>query len=638
MGTRAYIITFVSDTQCENDGIITADTDKKQIYRVNGNEDECYRGIGTGDAPMQYLMKQAEEADRITVIAIVSRKVYRENAKNSSLTHYELFRRNLITFAERLEITEKYRKGGLYPIFYDFRKSEAGDTGTANDIMIKGSHEQTKGIINCIYEIIIAGEPESGKTAYIDFTSGLRDTSFLMTSVIQFLNFYGIGLKEIVYSNFGDQKIRSLLHITAITDLIQAVNSFNLTGNVRQLREFFGTRYIQDRIGPESSGDLKAMKDVLDSFHEFFCCISINDVGRIDECKRAIENNMENFRNIGDSPDMYVSMFSRLFGLIRREFFLDGSGTISYRDMIRWCLNHDFVNQALTLYVDKLPEEYFESACLKSIYNPETDSFAGSNTKGKNRYSDGFYTGVFDNVLLKLPLRKCPEELEMAIMKEVVFSFNAEVKDHVFGKENRKILQAEITATSFKSRTTEILRERFPGKRTDRISRALAEMGDLIRNIFEGKVPDNAELDCYGEPVKSNDIPRKILTAAPRIIHFFLYRSPDDYQRLEEISSGNRTYTKKLNIIRALMTCAEINDSVKRLAALMKMYVYAKIMRNRINHAQDENQIRKDDIADQEYALSLLAGNDFGLAPLDTTFHPEHIRDMLRKGTELPLP
>ena len=303
MNRVAYIITFVGDKQKPNDGCLAPDTDTENIYTVNGHESERYKGLSTGDAPMQYLMQKAgQEAERISVIAIVSNKVCQKNTAGSSM--YEIFRDNLDNFARVLGITDKYDQTSIFPVFYDFDES-TGD-------LITNTNVRTNNIINQIYLFVITASPDAEKSVFIDFTSGFRDASYLMTSVIQFLKVYGIHLKKIVYSNFYDRKIYSLLHITAITDLIQAVNAFGLTGNVKQLREFFDDSYIIDKIGKENSGGLADMKKLLDSLDRFFGCIIINNVNEIDDCKREIEKDMNRIRDSENSPNMYIAMFARL--------------------------------------------------------------------------------------------------------------------------------------------------------------------------------------------------------------------------------------------------------------------------------------------------------------------------------------
>ena len=77
---QTEVITFVGERQEPNDGCLAPDTDSKNIYTVNGHGGERFKVLETGDAPMQYLMKKAsQEADRITVIAIVSQRVYQKN-------------------------------------------------------------------------------------------------------------------------------------------------------------------------------------------------------------------------------------------------------------------------------------------------------------------------------------------------------------------------------------------------------------------------------------------------------------------------------------------------------------------------------------------------------------------------------
>ncbi len=634
MNRVAYIITFVGDKQKPNDGCLAPDTDTENIYTVNGHESERYKGLSTGDAPMQYLMQKAgQEAERISVIAIVSNKVCQKNTAGSSM--YEIFRDNLDNFAGVLGITDKYDQTSIFPVFYDFDES-TGD-------LITNTNVRTNNIINQIYRFVITASPDAEKSVFIDFTSGFRDASYLMTSVIQFLKVYGIHLKKIVYSNFYDRKIYSLLHITAITDLIQAVNAFGLTGNVKQLREFFDDSYIIDKIGKENSGGLADMKKLLDSLDRFFGCIIINNVNDIDDCKREIEKDMNRIRDSENSPNMYIAMFARLFGIIKKQFFLDGSGEISYPNMIRWCLNHDLINQALTLYVEKMPEEYFKSSLLRSIYDPavaakETDT----PSYGKSLYADGFYSGVFDNAICSIKLKKntFPQDLEMRIIREIITEFKDQVEKEIKEQENKNAKISKKIKGRFQKGTSKLFWKKYPEYAGNGIPLALQRISNAINLNYDTEGNLKIGFACYDEHFSGKTTTQKFLNRVvnvyPKIIHYYLRKNQDEYEELE--FRNKNTYLKKIDALGNLLTYAETNDSIIRLGNIMKYYLYVKIMRNRINHAQDDTQTNDSDLKVQEDALAELSKDSYGLIPLDTAFDFETIKRMLLKGLELPIP
>ncbi len=630
MNRAAYIITFAGERQECNDGLLSPDTPPQQIYTVSGHESERYKVLETGDAPMQYLMNKAgRESERIFVIAIVSHRVYQKHGDAGS--KYDIFRENLQSFAKALGLTDKYGENSLFPVRYDFAEG-SGE-------LIASPSVRTSGIINQIYRLIISSCPEAEKSVFIDFTSGLRDISFLMTSVIQFLKVYGIHLRKIVYSNFYDRKICSLLHITAITDLIQAVNAFSLTGSAKQLREFFDDSCIIDKIGNENSGGLADMKKLLDSLDRFFGCIVINNVNKIDDCKREIEKDMNRIRDSESSPNMYISMFARLFGIIKKQFFLDGSGEISYPNMIRWCLDHDLIIQALTLCVEKMPEEYFRSALIRSIHDPaaaeqETDE----PTYGKSPYPAGFYELVFKKALKKVGMKENPIltiTQEFSILQDVIITFRNELKDKNKGQPDKKILNGKLIVTDFGTRTSQILKEKYPdlaehfAKPLDRINKSITENFDS-KGILKCDFSCNGDVFTSGMPVFSF---LRVVQNSRKIMCWYLGYDMNEYRE-----DRKNTYRIKLDNIYDLMTCGKVSDSVMKLANIMKFYLYVKIMRNRINHAQDDAQTSDTDLMAQEKVLTELRKDSCGLISIDTAFDFETIKKMLLKGLELPVP
>lgn len=786
-GITAWIITFVGDRQDEIGG------KGSKLYTVDGNPRETFSGVSSNDAPMQYLLSKAAQpgTERIRILAVVSDKVFHvlPDAHESA---YQVFCRKIGLFAREQGTGDRFDPAtGIIPLHYDFDP----ETGAP----VPSIHERTAHINTVIYSRIIGEDPGARKQVYIDFTTGFRDISFLFTSIIQFLGFYDIELSRIVYSNVQEARIYSLKYITGITDLIQALNSFRLTGNVRQLRELFDTPYMEDKFSGGNPQELETVKDVLRAFDSFFGCVSLNNVNDIDPCKAELERCVGRMVPLASSDNMYIAMFARLFSEIRQQFFLDGTNEIPYDKLIRWCLEHDFVNQALTLYVERLPEMYFASAYIRSFCDPDNpeslDSRDGS-LMGKSIYSECFYTRVFENVsgcrfkqfeplkaLLYSPvsltvqgidrfcsrgdvraalkggdgqklqtlirtilpgeIRLMPTEIcdslegeQLASLKERMdvsskkfAAFFARCFD---GKGNKRpgvsapssqvvinktvcsqlktfqtptagpkminyLLENNSGACPYTLHYQETalqasngydereLRERelmwlfrkalfYFGNLCDQANRFLSseQRVQFIRREIRGYVLSflkqnqvhseileratdrledllNGYFDEQGRLIPGKSLPLiqlstnllnilSLLCANNSVLlHYLVFSDP---AKLEEFIGWKNAgvYEKKLRIIHEMVSSKVSTENTVRLANLMKFYLYAKIMRNRINHAQDAEQTNPQDLESQKLVLGMMATDLGGLQKITPEFRFDSLKENLLRGLELPLP
>ena len=77
------------------------------------------------------------------------------------------------------------------------------------------------------------------KNVYIDYTGGFRDISFLMTTIVRYLEVAGIHCKAIIYSDYQNHEIKDINYIYKMFQQINAVNEFLTTGNAQELGRIY---------------------------------------------------------------------------------------------------------------------------------------------------------------------------------------------------------------------------------------------------------------------------------------------------------------------------------------------------------------------------------------------------------------
>ncbi len=185
MKSAAYILQFVSHNNLDvNDGDLSNLTDGQEIYSLE-NSSRRYKGKSSGEAPLQYLIDKAwrsmsdtsPENRKITILPIVSFALYSGTSRNSGRRLYEIFLENIQFYLRNLDIPSDAVE--TKPVFYDFN----AETLQKFD----SPYSSTDSITSGIFKYIVCSDPEARKSVLVDYTGGLRDTSYLITLISQYL-------------------------------------------------------------------------------------------------------------------------------------------------------------------------------------------------------------------------------------------------------------------------------------------------------------------------------------------------------------------------------------------------------------------------------------------------------------------
>ena len=195
------------------------------------------------------------------------------------------------------------------------------------------------------------------KHLYVDFTGGMRDTSFLLMELSRFLQFIDIPCEDIVYSNVDEKQIFSLQSAYAMFPLLSGISNFLNTGNSRGLQEAYGA---------ESNSIESRLLSCLTRFAQAMSLCALSDIDRLYlEIIHALDELEQS--PVNAQSDVTLIMLKDFVPKIRQKFhIIPGSQSISYLGLIQWCLDNGMLQQALTLYVEKLPDFCFRNGMLCS--------------------------------------------------------------------------------------------------------------------------------------------------------------------------------------------------------------------------------------------------------------------------------
>ena len=319
---------------------------------------EYYQGKETNEAPSKCLLEQAlKKGIRIEqIFVLVSQMTFFQKEKEET-TAFQAYQEMIKDYCE--DKTEKSPE--IIPIYYDFEMDENHEPKPVED-----KEEQARRVFRQIADKLDFSQ--KNQSVYVEYTGGLRDISFLMVSIIRYLEFVGIRCEQIVYSQQaplisrkplkreGENQIFDLRYIYDIYQLINGVNKFVTTGNADQLQEFFSVHQKETKV-----------QDVLSSMIEFSDAIGICDIWNINETLKKMITGIKTLQQDQNTYDIYTEMFKQLIPTIKEKFKLIGKNLdseqieISFLDIIEWCVENGLLQQAVTIIEVALPQWYVEN-------------------------------------------------------------------------------------------------------------------------------------------------------------------------------------------------------------------------------------------------------------------------------------
>ena len=363
--------------------------------------------------------------------------------------------------------------------------------------------------------------------------------------------------------------------------MISGTSEFISYGNAKQLQELF-----QDDHDP-------IINNVINSIVDFSNTLSLCDVGKIDKSIKNVVKSIEQFEKCQYNDIKHASL-QYLVPTIKEKMYLNDIITnhdINYPFLIRWCIDHNLLQQAITLYIEKMPKYYLNS----QIFPKELIK----NDSSKND-AEIFYR-IYDNITEKFDIvsRNISQFLHM--LNSINFEHCRTKTDYLNALNNN---HGQIKINSLKS----FINDKF----------------DMNGKKY------NKKYYIYGEIVKEKNIKSFInnLKNQNKLVHYFLYNNSHSYEQFDK-SNKSSTYKKKTIGLQYLIQNEMENKDL--ILDILAYYLSFKFIRNRMNHASekelDENELYLIQFIE---SLQLSCHNTISL---DTSF--ENIKKILYEAIQI---
>lgn len=197
-------------------------------------------------------------------------------------------------------------------------------------------------------------------TLHVDLTGGMRDVNMMMLDLTRLLDYSGLKIGKLLYSNFGKKNVEELQNIYDLFQLIAGVEEFVNFGSVKALQIYYAGKSVSEQL-----------QKLLGAIENFAESIKLCHYGQFRDAVINLHDAVHDFdKHL--STDVEDILMARLIGRIKEDYRnVIINRELDDAEVIRWCLNHDYLQQALTLYTERIPEYLGEKFIVMSEANAE---------------------------------------------------------------------------------------------------------------------------------------------------------------------------------------------------------------------------------------------------------------------------
>lgn len=516
-------------------------------YYVENNKTLSFKGIQSTDASIQYLLWKAahDEAPVNKIITIVSNEV-----KEKTWGDFQKRVKNWLS-EEKLRKDYEGRRIEFLPIEYD----------EILDDTFKLAGNVYRQLSKYIFE------SDEKASVYLDYTGGFRDVSFLMVTIMRYLEYHEVPCKEVVYAHWKKPtRICSMNNIYEMFQLLNGVDQFTRTGNADLLWQCY------------RKTDNELIKKVLEKIVEFSQAMSLCDIRKIDTILFDLNNSLAAYAKEASTEGLFECVFGDMVKIIREKMKIKEGEELSYLQVISWCVDNNMLQQALVLYIEKMPKYYVEKGVfLKSI----------------------------DGIVCQ------------------------------YRQKDIELFQDELKKLNGANRTVESIN--LEEIKNPVIKQAFQSLIDFVNTYYkDGRKKSTVgriELYSKNNPIVVEDKNEKtLLTSIEKDnskVHYFLYKNEEDYYYYKKgKGKGKEKPSARSFYLLNIMETEKFEEIlIPNLMAVevMKAYLVLKLIRNQVSHAGGG-----DGYEDDIYAQKLYE-NKYNIK-MDTF---EDVKALLQKGIEI---
>lgn len=184
----------------------------------------------------------------------------------------------------------------------------------------------------------------------IDIHGGFRDIQMIIQSIVSLIRYDEIELGESYSVRFGKEggEIFRADNTIDINQFVMGMNEFLLYGRGYSLERYYNKVCSDEKLA-------EIIKDISES-------IQLCHVSEFDNAIYCMREYMKKYKDNGDYTDIFIETIKKSYGELLAD---DKSEMYKVFNKVKWCLNNDFIQQALTIIESEMPTEYLNRNIIK---------------------------------------------------------------------------------------------------------------------------------------------------------------------------------------------------------------------------------------------------------------------------------
>lgn len=197
-------------------------------------------------------------------------------------------------------------------------------------------------------------------TIHADMTGGMRNASMMMLGVMRLLNFSGLQMGKILYSNFSFNRkinfVEDSQDVYRFFDLVAGATEFAKYGSVEKLADYYNIDIYEQKPYTAECGLSRELSELVNAMGYFAQSIKLCRYGELQDACALLAAKMQAFTNPErKNYDANDKLFEALLPTIKESYktILSAHDDL---DIIAWCVKQGYLQQAMTLYTERVPE------------------------------------------------------------------------------------------------------------------------------------------------------------------------------------------------------------------------------------------------------------------------------------------
>lgn len=230
---------------------------------------------------------------------------------------------------------------------------------------------------------------------YMDTTGGPRNAAMILLVISRIMAYHGITVRGVYYSSLKridnvpkEITVHRILDVYNLFDMIAGFEEFKLFGSAKKLNEYFDDEAASPSKNETIDSSTHQLLTAMDEFSE---AINISSRGAFEKSIANLDESLSLVKASARHECRCKSFNQELVELLQQPIeesyaellehhHNDTSDELAYID---WCLDHDYLQQALTLFCEYVPEYVVD----KGIIEVDEDVLANDKELVKDLYN-----------------------------------------------------------------------------------------------------------------------------------------------------------------------------------------------------------------------------------------------------------